>query len=349
MVTAASCSYTDVQAAVAGAQAGQTVAIPAGDCDWTNNQLVVNAGIAIQGAGSDATILRRTAAMTGNNYLVRFDCYNGRQAKFSDMTLVGANLASSQDRGLGLIGGCIDFTVARAKFTHFVFAGVEVRGGAAQRGVIFSSQFIDNYNSTVHNLGYGVVVFGDGSWPNLELGSANAVFVEDNYMMGNRHHIASNNGARYVFRHNTAIATDLTKDFPQVDAHGHTASDITPHGTRSWEVYDNQFTAQLTSGLNRAATGMRGGDGIIARNTYGTNIAYPVEFSIEGAMDTQVCDAPHLQDQIKQAYIAETGLVTVLAGCSTSYIRENIEYFTGTLPANYTPYTYPHPLRASSL
>jgi hypothetical protein len=336
-IKASSCAFTAVQNAVTTALSGQTVNIPAGDCDWGASQLDVPAGIAVKGAGRDATILRRTAAVATNTYMVRFDCGNGRQARFSGMTLVGANLSASEDRGLGLINTCVDFVVTDAKFTRFVFAGVEVRGGAQQRGVIANSQFIDNYNSTVHNLGYGVVVLGDGSWPALELGSANAVYVEDNYMYGNRHHIAANNGARYVFRHNVGVATDLTKDFPQVDAHGLSSS---PRGTRSWEVYDNQLSAQLSSGRNFAGVGIRGGDGVIFHNTYSSNIAYPVALILEGAS----CGTYPVQDQVRQAFISETAPNPVSSQCEAS-IALNREYFLKSMPG-YTPYTYPHPLRA---
>lgn len=337
-LTAPSCQFSAVQATAAGAAIGQTVVIPAGNCDWGANQLTVTAGITVKGAGRDATILRRTADVPVNTYLIKFDCTNGAQAKFSDMTLMGANMPDTQDRGLGLIGGCVDFVVYNAKFTQFVFAGIEIRGLARQRGVIYNSQFINNFNSTVNNLGYGIVVFGDGTWPALQLGSANAVYVEDNYMFGNRHQIAANNGAQYVFRHNVAIATDLTKNFPQVDAHGLSSSD---RGTRSWEVYNNTFSAQLSAG-NRAyaGVGMRGGDGVVFNNTYGSNILTPVSLILED----EPCGTYPVLDQIRQAYISETATTT--SQCSLS-IAKNRDYFLTTRPG-YTPYTYPHPLRATS-
>jgi hypothetical protein len=332
-----SCQFAAVQAAVALAPDGHTVKIPAGTCDWGANELSLPAGITLKGAGLNATVLRRTAPVAVNTYLVRFDCTNGKQAKFSDMTLVGADLPYSEDRGLGLINGCIDFLVSNAKFTKFVFAGLEVRGGANQRGVIYNSQFIDNYNP-LSSLGYGIVVFGDGSWPALDLGSANAVFVESNHMSGNRHHIAANNGARFVFRHNTAIATDVTKDFPQVDAHGLSSS---PRGTRSWEVYQNNFSATLSKGRNLAAIGMRGGDGVIFNNSYTSDIAYPVLLLLEGVQ----CGTYPVQDQITQAFISESNADAVLSKCEAS-IALNREYFLTAKPG-YAPYAYPHPLRAT--
>jgi hypothetical protein len=326
--------------AAAAAATGQTVVIPAGTCDWGSNQLTVPGGVAIKGAGRDQTVLQRTEPVATNTYLVKFDCWNGKGAKFSDMTLVGAMLPDSEDRGLGLINGCVDFTVFNAKFTKFTFAGVEVRGPSRQRGVIYNSQFIDNFNPPVDNLGYGVVVFGDGTWLPLELGSANAVFVENNYMSGNRHHIAANNGARYVFRYNVAEATDATKNSQQVDAHGVTWA---PRGTRSWEIYNNTFTARLT-GNAKAYAGilMRGGDGIIANNTFSSNISNPILLQLEfGA----VCGSSYVQDQIREAYVWSNGAAVPKNLCPSS-IALNREYFTVAKP-NYKGYKYPHPLRSA--
>jgi hypothetical protein len=340
-VTAASCAYPVVQAAVTAAKVGQTVVIPAGDCDWGAKQLTVTAGITLKGSGRNATILRRTAAVPVNTYLIRVDCGNVKQIKVSDMTLVGANLPKSEDRGLGLLYGCVDFVVSNMKFTKFVFAGIEVRGSSRQRGVIHDSEFIDNYNVTNGSLGYGVVVFGDGTWPALELGSQNAVFVEDNYMSGNRHHIASNNGSRYVFRYNYAQATDATKDFSQVDAHGLGGA---ARGSRSYEVYYNKFYAIVSTGRNLAGVGIRGGDGVVYNNTYGPGIAYPVLLLVEAAMsDPAVCGTYPVQDQIRKLVVAESVPNAVFNKCEKS-VALNRDYFVQT-KAGYKPYFYPHPLR----
>jgi hypothetical protein len=213
---------------------------------------------------------------------------------------------------------------------------MEVRGAMAQRGVIYNNEFLDNYNSTLRNLGYGIVIFADGTWPELELGTQNAIFVEDNYMAGNRHHIASNNSARYVFRYNVTQANDLTKDFQQIDAHGYSSAQ---RGTRSWEIYNNKFFANTTTGRNFAAIGVRGGDGVIFNNTYGDKITNPVILMAEGG----TCGTYPVQDQIRQAYISEA--VNVTNQC-TSMVVVNRDYFL-TARSGYTPYTYPHPLRSN--
>ncbi|MGZ3238087.1 MAG: hypothetical protein ACXU8A_12000, partial [Burkholderiaceae bacterium] len=245
-IAAADCDYAAVQSAVNSAGDGTTVRIPAGDCNWGTQQLDVPAGVYLQGAGQDATIIRRSGNVPNTKYLIAFNCVNGKQAIFSDMTLVGNGSGSIQDKGLGLLNGCRDFKVHDAKFTGFIFSAVYVGDAPDQRGVIYKNKFIDNFNESLMNLGYGVVVYGGGAWPALDLGSKNAVFVEDNYFSGNRHNIASNNGSVYVFRHNTVVGQDPAKDFAMTDAHGLSSS---PRGSRSFEIYDNTYLTNISSGL----------------------------------------------------------------------------------------------------
>jgi hypothetical protein len=339
IVMAASCAFPAVQAAVRsaadGSAAGTTVKIPAGDCNWGTQQLNVPGGVYLQGNGKDSTILRRVGTVSESAYLIKYDCSNGRKAILTDMTLIGNGNGAIHDKGLGLLNGCVDFQVTNSKFTKFVFAGIYVDGAIKQRGVIYKNDFIDNYSSSLRNLGYGVVVYGDGTWPALELGTQNAVFVEDNVMKGNRHHIASNNSSRYVFRYNTVIANDLTKDFAMTDAHGKSSS---PTGSRSWEIYKNTYSAELTKGRVYSAIGIRGGDGVIFDNTVASNIAYPVTLEIEGA----TCGTYPATGQIHQAWITSSGTIT--NQCSAS-IQLNRDYYT-TAKSGYVPYPYPHPLRS---
>ncbi len=333
-----------------------TVAIPAGTCAWDHNQLVLPGRIALKGAGRDLTIIKRTAAVADQVYLVKIECYVYKNANFSGMTLAGANPFLSLDRGLGLIGGCLDFKVSNSKFTHFSSAGIEIRGKTAPSGVIYSNQFINNYVQD-KGYGYGIVVYGNEEWPDLKLGIdkdpaakyPSAVFVENNYMSGNRHHIASNNGARYVFRHNTAIATELTKNYPQVDAHG---KGSWPRGTRSWEVYGNHFSAVVTTG-GSIAIGMRGGDGVIFNNTYGTGISKPIQLSMEGQKVDYYVPANNCEgyplgttDNITQAYILEAARTNLVTNLCPARLRQGVEYHMTARPA-YTPFAHPHPLRAN--
>jgi hypothetical protein len=341
-INVANCSFTAVQSAVTGAAVGTTIQIPAGDCNWGSSQLNVPGGITLRGAGKTSTIIRRTTTVSQNAYVIKFDCSNGQRVELSDMTLMGYGdiypnpPVSNGDKGVGLMNGCVDFKIYNAKFTRFIFAAIELIGPLKQRGVIFNNDFINNYNDAVRNLGYGIAVYGDGTWPALELGTQNSVFVEDNYMIGNRHHIASNNSARYVFRHNTVIATNVTKDFAMTDIHGLSSW---PRGGRSYEIYNNNYSAQLSSGAVYAAVGIRGGDGVIFNNTVSSSIANPVILGVEGF----TCGTYPGPDQVRAAWIWGNNAGAIRNDC-TSSIQLNRDYFTYA-KSGYVPYTYPHPLR----
>lgn len=62
--TAASCSASDVQAAISAASAGDTVAVPAGTCTWSS--LAVNKAVRLQGAGTGQTNI----TLNGNEIVV---------------------------------------------------------------------------------------------------------------------------------------------------------------------------------------------------------------------------------------------------------------------------------------
>jgi hypothetical protein len=343
-VVASTCEFDDVSAAVAAAAPGMTVQIPGGDCTWGTQQLAVPAGIHLRGAGLDVTIIRRSGNVTNSVYLVRFDCSNGGAAELSNMSLFGNGDGGIQDIGLGLVNGCQDFKVYNSRFSKFTFSGIYVGDAPGQRGVIFNNRFIKNYSPSLGNLGYGVVIYGGGAWPALDLGSRNAVFIEDNYFTGNRHDVASNNGASYVFRNNTVVGRDAAKDFAMTDAHGRSSS---PRGTRSYEIYDNHYLTNLTSGLQRAAIGIRGGDGVIFNNIAVPTIARTVELWVEGFP----CGIYPGPDQIRSLYIwnntanPSNGYTTngISNNCPAS-ILEGRDYFLVAKPG-YVPFSYPHPLR----
>jgi hypothetical protein len=348
-ITAASCQFADVASASATAIDGDTLAIPAGTCNWHGDQLVVNAGVEIRGAGVQATVLERTE-WASKEAMIRMECYfAAKQAKFSGLTLKGNLNSTDRHKGLQLVGGCFDFIVRHSRFEGFVGAGIEVTGPYTQRGVIYGNEFVNNYNSALRNLGYGIVVYANNTWSTATLGTADAVYVENNYMYGNRHHIASNSGAKYVFRHNTTVANMLTRNFPQVDAHGLGNGSTT--GTRSWEIYNNDFQTDLTPGSGTAndAIGIRGGTGVIFGNTYGKNIATHAKLLTEAYFTANMtCPTtvvtPTPQDQVQDAYIWDTNTAKIANPCSNQIVA-GTHFFLKPRPG-YTPYTYPHPLRS---
>ena len=346
VVNAKNCEFDAVLTAVGMAHSGDTVFIPAGSCNWNERQLSVPANVHLRGAGKELTTIVRSGRVANSSYLIAFDCSQGGTVKFSGFSLVGNGDGDIQDKGLGLLHGCIDFVVSNSRFRNFIFSAVYVGDSETQRGVIYGNEFIDNYSPALRNLGYGVVVYGGGTWPELSLGTQNAVFVEDNYFSGNRHNIASNNGSAYVFRHNTVVGLDPAKDFAMTDAHGLSSSS---RGSRSYEIYDNHYSVKLDHGLQRTAIGVRGGDGVIFNNVVAANIDRAVELSAEGF----ACGSYPGKDQIKSLYIWNNSYRSAGARfengidneCPSS-IRLNRDYFLNAKPG-YRPYAYPHPLRAT--
>jgi hypothetical protein len=343
---AASCEFSAVADAIASAPPESAVNIPAGDCDWGVQQLNVPGGVYLSGAGQDVTIIRRTGDVPNTRYLIAYDCSNGKRAVFSNMTLIGNGNGKIEDKGLGLLHGCRDFKVFGAKFSDFIFSAVYVGDAPNQRGVIYSNTFLNNYSADMRNLGYGVVVYGGGEWPALDLGSENAVFVEDNFFSGNRHNIASNNGSVFVFRHNNVLGQEPTKDFSMTDAHGLSSS---PRGSRSFEIYNNHYTTNIHDGMQRSAIGIRGGDGVIFNNTATALVSRTIELMPEGFP----CGTYPGPDQIRSLHIwnnssnSRNGYTrNGIDNTCAATIGLNRDYFLYPRPG-YLPYTYPHPLRAT--
>ena len=346
VINARSCDFDAVFDAAGMARPGDTVFIPAGDCNWHERQLDLPGSIHLLGAGREITTIRRSGRVANSRYLIAFDCSQGGAVKFSGLGLVGNGDGDIQDKGLGLLHGCVDFAVSNSSFRNFIFSAVYVGDSETQSGVIYGNEFIDNYSPSLRNLGYGVVVYGGGTWPALRLGTQNAVFVEDNYFSGNRHNIASNNGSAYVFRHNTVIGLEPAKDFAMTDAHGMSSS---PRGSRSYEIYDNHYSVKMVRGLQRTAIGIRGGDGVIFNNVIASDISRAIELSAEGF----TCGSYPGQDQIRSLYIWNNSYQSIdprfehgINNECPGSIQLNRDYFLNAKPG-YRPYAYPHPLRAA--
>jgi len=197
----------DLQAAINGAHTGDTVSVPAGRFSFVGSVIAPD-GIYIRGAGRDSTYLIK-GDNTSNFMIMVNASATGAPFKFSDITmqgrldaLQGSNRTTAvtnvTDGGLYIRGAATDFQIFNSRFTKFLRAGIEFQGDAGsnwgeQRGVIYGNEFIDNWYTY---LGYGVAVDGSvASWNRpIALGTANAVFVEDNLFVLNRHCVTATNG-----------------------------------------------------------------------------------------------------------------------------------------------------------
>jgi len=343
VIFAKSGSSSDVQAAVDKAQPGDIVEIPAGTFLFSG-QVVAPDGIHIRGAGKDRTILIKSTS--GSKSMFTVDVVHKEPFKFSGITLQGKGRDNGDlDSGLSFKGGHQDFEVFDSRFTKFGQSGVGVSGtagpnGGEPTGVIYNNEFINNYRD---GRGYGVAIGGDESaWDRpLTLGTANAVFIENNFFSENRHAIASNNGSNYVFRYNTV--EEGFSNAAMIDVHGLKAW---PTGSRSYEIYEN--TIDNTSNT-WAGIGIRGGDGVIFGNDF-SNVYNAVALLIEG-YDSGVTYP--VQHQIQDLYIWDNVIegrvvddVSFLQSqpLGPELIKEGRDYHFDD-KSGYTPYVYPHPLR----
>lgn len=355
IVNAASGSAEDIQAAVDRAQPGNTVVIPAGAFDF-KGQVFVPDTISLRGMGRDRTILVKRDDLTEWNAMITVECETGSPFAFSGITLQGRGRIVQgddkkggpvRDQGLYLRGQCLDFQVYDSRFTKFSRAGIQMQGSAGSvkgdaRGVIYENEFIDNWYPS---LGYGVEIVGDQhTWDKpLDLGSVNAVVIEDNLFERNRHTVAANNGARYVFRYNSIV--DNYADAAAIDAHGLAAW---PRGSRSYEIYENT----IKNSVRRwAGVGVRGGDGVIFNNRF-EGVQLGVLLMVERYDDSMTYP---VKDQIRDLWIwnnVANGKPVDRAdfwrrqGNAPTLVAEGRDYYMAVKP-DYVPLAYPHPSRTS--
>ena len=343
IIYARSGSSQDIQAAVDKAEPGDIVQIPAGTF-YFSGTVEAPDGIHIRGAGMDRTKLIKLNG--GSNAMFEVEVVHKEPFKFSGITLQGKGRDNgSLDTGLFLRGGHQDFEVFDSRFTKFGQAGVGVRGtdgrnGGEPTGVIYNNEFIDNYRD---GRGYGVAINGDESaWDRpLQLGTENAVFIENNFFSENRHAIASNNGSNYVFRYN--VVEEGFSGAAMIDAHG---LGPWPTGSRSYEIYENTIDNSSTTW---AGIGIRGGDGVIFGNDF-SNVYHAVSLIVEGYNHGLTYPVQH---QITDLYIWDNTIegrsvddVFFLQSQprADELIREGRDYHFEE-KNGYKPYVYPHPLR----
>jgi Concanavalin A-like lectin/glucanases superfamily/Right handed beta helix region len=362
-ITATSGSKADIQAAVDMAQLGDTVIIPTGNWNFSGT-VTLKERINVKGMGRDNTVLLKSDQ--NNAPMFELTASSGTAFKISDITLngIGYQLFKTNpnstilDTGLIIYGKATDFVIQNCRFTGFTNSGVKFEASPAAlqghpSGVISNNQFTDIYYHTpTFSLGYGVNVAGDEGWPTeLQLGSSNKVFIEDNYFEHNRHCIAANYGGRYVFRNNTVI--DNYYPFAAIDAHG---KYVGTHGTRSYEIYDNIISGGIEWNDTPHGTwgiGLRGGNGVVFNNTF-TGMWRAIYITIEYFYSLSSPTYP-VDDQITDLWlwnnIHNGNIMTSLSlGWNDQmaidlgpFLQEDRDYHFAVKPG-YVAYTYPHPL-----
>ena len=266
-ITAASCSQTDVQAAINSAGSGDTVVIPAcpGGASWTST-VSVTKGITIQGQGIGQTVLidnipKGNTSCSGAGPLLAVN--SNTFFRLTGFTLQGsaADTNICQPGHITITGTSQSFRIDHLSFTNQ--QTVAIRSSGNLWGVIDHSSFqgVHKQGIIVDHGSFAGGSSGDGSWASPSaLGSNEFIFIEDDTFTDPQAVGAGAfdvfNGGRVVFRHNTAAF---------VVGHG-TETTGRGRGMRVFEIYNNTFTPVQNS--QYTAIYLRSGTGVIHDNAF---------------------------------------------------------------------------------
>ena len=271
---AASCSQTDILAAVAASGNGDSIRIPAGTCVWTRT-ITINKGVTLQGAGIGQTIIVDARVRSGGSPLGNLMTVNvpdGTIFRLTGTTWQSSDVQTLAYDGMIILRGCSTTTASyridhnkfdRIRNTNLRFYGSLFGVTDHNEGIGWgpSSTFINANNATWPRDGVTCTGgWGDGSWAYpLAPGTIQAHYIEDNTWTsdGLAAIVDSNTGARTVVRRNTL-------SYSYVGSHG-TDSGQRQRGQRWLEVYDNTFN--FPPGVPVPfVTWIRGGSGVVFNN-----------------------------------------------------------------------------------
>ena len=331
-IKASSSSLSAVQTALNSAASGDIIIIPAGSSTWSGPLKITKTNITLQGNGIGSTIITRSGQV-----------FNTSGESANSLRITGVELHSCTNcfeaSGSGSPRQAIkNLRIDNSKFVN-AYIVLETQGGAT--GVIDHCTFQDSYGARLYGSNDANARFP------LPLGTSDAVFFEDNVINVSSngtppHFIASNSFSKYVIRHNTFNYTKSLWDI--VDAHGY--CEVTGRGSATWEIYENTFN--LVSPLNRVIH-LRGGEGVVFNNkfvNYKPTLAISLtDYSYCHTPCVQSCSGYPCKDQINHSYFwnntTGTSVLSPVSDCNV--VQVSRDYYNSPA-ANYTPYTYPHPL-----
>lgn len=369
---AASCGLADVQTAVDAALANSAfdviVYIPAGNCTWINGtKLDVATGtkkdIRVIGSGEGSTKIihfRIHLPTDGASHIAELAHItmdgNGTSGAMMDMRM----RASSPGRTLHWH----DFTMKNynANYNLHFEGWIGLIDHATMYGV--------NQAGQSH---YGITFHGDGQYSDHtgDLGTANAMFVEDSYFKNYGHSISLFCDAFVVFRYNTIDNADT-----YIDIHGPgynscysgypgVSSPNDKHAGGGYEVYNNTFT-NCEGAWNISPRA--GSAGIITNNTVdsGTVVVLQAQETCTNSMNCGTGEGKTINRIYN--YGDGSGCLQMLenwwvwnnigdrelylyerADCAGS-TKQGTHYWNrapqaGDHVSSWSPYTYPHPLQ----
>jgi hypothetical protein len=249
LVTANSCSSTDVANAISAASSGSTILVPSGTCTWSN-PVTINKSITIQGAGIDQTIIKVRGFDINagiNDYRITGFTFDGNWGSAYIIT-------HSQSRT-----GNKRFRIDHNKFMNkaYTTSGTIVFYGYSY-GVLDHNIFQDCLDEILSLGSDGANSLArDNSLGGYENGT---IFVEDNQFTltnavyvkyGDQHYAAENifdgnSGPRVTFRYNTITDHQYCRWLSAIEAHGFESEFATVGDARAFntaEIYNNTFVS----------------------------------------------------------------------------------------------------------
>lgn len=374
IVPATSCNQADIQTAIDAAVTGDTVAIPAGACTWSLPVRLVNKGLTLQGAGMDQTVITDSTGNAWNEPALWIEGQEGQKIRVTGLGFHYAFNATLEDyNGAILVRGTSkEVRVDHCRFVDFWNRSMQFSGYTY--GLIDHCVFQRTPGAVNWFQATNVNGDGDAAWQRpLTLGSANAVYIEENqfdfYDSGSA--ADSHSGGRFVFRVNTVRNGHMLN-------HG---LDTTDRSSHSFEIYDNAFAEEAYT-FNIIT--IRGGTGVIYRNTitspasidipingqlYRSCLDYPSSHGsrcngtnpIDGNQDPSgyPCKDQHGRTTGQtwspiylwgNTFNAAAAVMRIhdpwhcTAPAMTDHLKDGRDFINGTPRPRYVPYPYPHPL-----
>jgi hypothetical protein len=270
------------------AQAGDTVFIPAGTCNWTtgvswtvpSNVTLMGAGTSAIGGGDQTVIVDSYAT---NRPLLNVSVSNAGVFRMTGITFRGGS-GVLKDAGVVNLGGPGTVRLDHLRFNMQTYSPpVQMRLmviGWGIRGVLDSS-ILDLYG-----LGWIHIVNGrnngDTEWAEpTGFGTADFFYIENNQVNG----LASGNvhnstltdchtGGKFVVRFNTLVSTAISQTHPT----GHSRGD--DRGCRAHENYGNLVTSPLTHEPNFAMDYNNSGPALVWGNSVNNVFKNIIYFNI---------------------------------------------------------------------
>src|SRR3984893_12768650 len=278
-IHAASVSLVDVSAAVASAADGDTVVLPAGTASWAQT-LNISKSITLRGANinatDDLTVILDGVVLTGNAaHIIRASISPTQSFRVSGITFrLGSRTTGAGEGGAITVtdsptqtAPCTSLRIDHCHFDRLNQMGIRITGWFY--GVIDHCQWDTSTTGNVFSMNISAPTWGGAtnqlgnvSWADLSyFGTEKFMYVEDCVFYNNASAVTSGSidseqGGRYVFRHNT---------FKNTAPGQHGTESGGYRGGRAFEVYNNTLnfpTVKLSGNLRRSGTSL------IYNNTY---------------------------------------------------------------------------------